>query len=584
MLGENKVQKIKKLSHNLANKIAAGEVVEAPVSVVKELIDNSIDAGATRIQIEIRGGGKKFIEVSDNGVGIPAEDIELAFERFSTSKITIEEELWNIKTLGFRGEFLSSVGSVAKVTLSSKTKNETTGTEVVIEGGKIESNKQIGRGEGTTVTVRELFFNTPARRKFLKSDRAEFAYIHEMVRKYVLSHQNIAFKLVNDEKEIFNLGSSDQFGRILRILGKNIARNLLPIKAANDSWKLTGYISKPIESQKTRRYQFFYVNKRNIKSKLLNMAIEEGYREKIQKGNFPIVILFLESIKSQKVDVNVHPKKLEVRFAKEEEVLSLVSNVIKSILIDRKETELVSKKNFFKPLLNAKKSSKNMSMISSDSQKRILDQNISYNSKKGSENTINQSFSFEQTLDRKILSESKIIGQLFNEYILAESDDLLLLIDTKSAAERIEYELINSSKKGKKQILLTTKEIIMSPVQREILTVNKYLIEKMGYNINIDDDRVYLEAVPVIYGQIASIEVLTKIIEMLKNKMTPVNELEKELAYSIAKKRSIGILTKKQMHEMVQLLCRSKIPFTAPNGRPTVICLSNKEFKRKFSK
>lgn len=313
--------------------------------------------------------------------------------------------------------------------------------------------------------------------------------------------------------------------------------------------------------------------------------------------------MFLESTKAQKVDVNVHPKKLEIRFAKEEEVLSLVSNIIKNTLIDRKGTyqESIANKGDIKNFFSGKKPSRTTisgSRLDSrkkvdvdvnvhqhiEKQKSIRSQETATNNSIANERTVNQSFFFEQSLDRKILQESKIIGQMFNEFILAENNDLLLIIDTKSAAERIEYELINSSKKGKKQILLTTKEIIMSPVQKEILSYNLKLIEKMGYKIKVDDDGVHLEAVPVIYGQIASIEVLTKIIEMLKDKMTPVMEFEKELAYSIAKKRSIGILTKKQMEEMVKLLSKAESPFTAPNGKPTVICLSKKEFKRKFNK
>lgn len=322
------------LDENTINKIAAGEVVDRPASIVKELIENSIDAGATHISVEIKNGGISFLKISDNGKGIAADDVELAFERHATSKIRRESDILNITSMGFRGEALASIASIAKVTLETKTHEEPTGTKIVIEGGKTLSIEEIAFNKGTTITVENVFFNVPARYKFLKKDYTEAGYIEDIVTRLAIIHPEISFKYVNNNKCVLQTtGNADMKTAIYNVFGKDIARELIPVEYTIDSLHLSGVIGTPKVSRSTRQHEFTYINSRYVKDKTMTSAIEKAFDQNLNIGKFPFAVLNL-SISPSEVDVNVHPAKLEVKFENESKVFEIIYHGVVNALLE----------------------------------------------------------------------------------------------------------------------------------------------------------------------------------------------------------------------------------------------------------
>lgn len=327
------MNKIRILPDNLANQIAAGEVVERPASVIKELLENSIDAGAKRIQIDIELGGRRLMRISDDGEGMNRDDAILAFERHATSKIQKLEDLSVIQTLGFRGEALASIASVAKIELVTKTEDSPTATRVIIEGGRIIDVKDAARSNGTTITVRDLFFNTPARRKFMRSESTENYHLINIVQHYALAHPEIAFTLTNNGRESLRVSQAkDLRERAFQILGRDILDSLLEVSGGREFIaKVSGYVSAPRERRTTRDSQYFFINGRFVRDKLLSRGLLEGYRNILPHGVYPVALLFLE-IPHEEIDVNVHPAKTEVRFRRTEAVRDVIAEAVKKTL------------------------------------------------------------------------------------------------------------------------------------------------------------------------------------------------------------------------------------------------------------
>lgn len=320
------------LDNNLINKIAAGEVVERPASVVKELMENSIDAGATAITVEIKNGGIDMVKIIDNGCGIPKTDIKTAFLRHATSKLSKIEDLDDIMTLGFRGEALSSIASVAQVEMVTKTDDDETGQRFVIHGGKVISSEEVGANTGTVFTMNNLFFNTPARRKFLKKPSTEAGYVSEIVNRIALGHPEIAIKYINNGNTILSTsGNGDLKTCLFYVYGKDIASKMLPLDYKQDGFRLSGLIAKPELSRGNRNYENFFINGRYIKSDTARDAIEDAYKGKLMVGKFPIIVLDL-TVPPSTVDVNVHPRKLEVRFSDEDLIYDIIFKAVDSVL------------------------------------------------------------------------------------------------------------------------------------------------------------------------------------------------------------------------------------------------------------
>lgn len=328
--------KINVLPTEIANMIAAGEVVERPSSVVKELVENCIDAGATSITVEIKKGGIPYIRITDNGCGIEADEIVTAFKRHATSKIKNASDLDAIGTLGFRGEALASIAAVARVEVFSKTKNSELGRCVTIEGGEVLENDEAGCPDGTTMIVRNLFFNTPARMKFLKNDSTETSYITEIINKLVLSHPEISFQYINNGKTILSSnGDGKLLSSIYTVFGKDYAKNMTEVSFEEAGFKVTGYVGNSLLARKDRRHQMFFVNTRNILSRIMSAAVSEAYKNTIMTGRFPVCVLKAE-VDPKFVDVNVHPSKIEVRFADEKKVYNMIYWAVKNALTDKK--------------------------------------------------------------------------------------------------------------------------------------------------------------------------------------------------------------------------------------------------------
>lgn len=327
------MNKIKILPDNLANQIAAGEVVERPASVVKELVENAIDAGSTRIQIDIELGGRRLMRISDDGEGMVRDDAVLAFERHATSKITSLEDLGMIATLGFRGEALASIASVAKVELITKTDAELEASRVVVEGGRLIDVKDAARDRGATITVRDLFFNTPARRKFMRSEATENYHLTGVVTHYALAHPEIAFTMTNNGREVLRVSpAKDLRERSFQIFGASLLESLLPVDGGRDFVaKISGYISAPRERRTTRDSQYFFVNKRFVRDKTIAAGLSEGFRSVLPHGVYPVAFLFLD-IPIEEIDVNVHPAKTEIRFRRGEAVKDVIAEAVRGAL------------------------------------------------------------------------------------------------------------------------------------------------------------------------------------------------------------------------------------------------------------
>ena len=327
------MNKVKILSDNLVNQIAAGEVVERPASVVKELVENSLDAGATRIQIDTELGGRRLMRVADEGEGMVRDDAILAFERHATSKIKTLEDLSKIETLGFRGEALASIASVSKVELITKTAETDAATRVYIEGGKLIDVKEIGRSQGTTITVRDLFYNTPARRKFMRSEATENFHLVSIVTHYALANPQIAFTLTNNGREVMRLSpAKDLKERAYQIFGAQMIESLLPVSGGREYVaKISGFVSAPRERRTTRDAQYFFINGRFVRDKIIAGGLLEGFRAVLPHGVYPVAFLFVE-IPLEEVDVNVHPAKTEVRFRRSEAVKEVIGEAIRSTL------------------------------------------------------------------------------------------------------------------------------------------------------------------------------------------------------------------------------------------------------------
>ncbi len=336
------LRKIAVLDQNTIDKIAAGEVVERPSSVVKELVENAIDAGATAITVEITDGGKKLIRITDNGSGMDAEQVPLAFLRHATSKIEKVEDLTHIASLGFRGEALSSIAAVSQVELITKTPSGISGTRYVIEGGKEQSLEEMGAPEGTTFLIRNLFYNTPARSKFLKSDMTEAGYINTLMEQLALSHPEISFKYIqNRQVKLSSSGNYSVKDVIYSVYGREIAKALLDVSYENDFMKIEGFVGKPEISRGNRTFENYYINGRYVKNKIITKAIEDGYKGLVMQHKFPFVSLRIE-MDGNDLDVNVHPAKREVRFARETEVYTAIYETVRKVLTHRELIPQVS--------------------------------------------------------------------------------------------------------------------------------------------------------------------------------------------------------------------------------------------------
>lgn len=574
------------LDDHLISKIAAGEVIERPASVVKEVVENSIDAGATQITVEVEDGGRKHIRITDNGCGMTRKDAELALMRHATSKIKDEDDLAGIHTLGFRGEALASIVSVSRFELRTKTKESPVGTQIVQYGAKERTVKDAGMPEGTAVTVGDLFFNTPARMKYMKSASTELGNIIDVITRYTLIYPEIYFKLVSNGNTLFTSPkTSDMQANIATIYGKDVAEDMLEIRYDKGQIKICGYISKPSLTRAGKRHQSVYVNRRYIKNKLIVRAVYDAYHTFLTVGRHPVFIVCIE-IDPRIIDVNVHPAKTEIRIEKENELYEGVYSAVKSAL---EKSELIPevKDDGVQRKIPAPYTRPNVPART----QHIPPRASSYTPKIAPRQAL-----IKETKEEIIFSklpQMQIIGQIGNAYIVAESGESMYLIDQHAACERVNYEKLRKDRGGKShevQALLNPKIIELSQKDAVILNEKKELLKATGFDIEpYSDNSFSVRAIPVILGKEYSesnvTDVINDIIEV--SKVTGIDKLKDSIIKMIACKASIKAgerLTDRQMVDILKELEMCDAPYTCPHGRPTIIEMTFKEIEKRFKR
>jgi len=571
-----KKNKIKILPEHVSNKIAAGEIVLRPASVVKELIENSIDAEATRITINIKAGGQKLIEVADNGMGMDSDDAALALERFSTSKIRNADDIFQINTLGFRGEALPSIASVSRLELITKARDKHLGFYIKTVGGRIEKSQVTGCADGTTVRVEDLFFNTLPRRKFLKSEATEMSHILNAVTFEALARPDIYFRLVHDRRELINIGPShDLLKRIISIFGEQVSNNLLPIQGGNDLFNIYGYISKPEETRANRNSQLIFINKRCAHNKSISHSIYEAYHTLVPRGRFPVVFIFIDT-PSAAIDVNIHPTKDEVKFFKE----NLVHTLIKEAVNQALRSSDLSHELFS---LGHKKSTE------TEQEHEIKEAVDKYIYKQKKQERVPE-FDFAKANKSNI--PSKYI-QVFETYIITQLNEHIVIIDQHAAHERIIYEKLFrdlSLSKVESQRLLIDETIDLN--YRQTVIFEKYLahFKSLGFQVEPFGKNTFtICSIPAILknANIAQVisDVLDEIIESEKAKS--IVDLTEELIKLIACHTAIRAgakLQKEEVESLLHQLFNTQHPYTCPHGRPTTIKLTKYELEKKFKR
>lgn len=571
------------------NKIAAGEVIERPANVVKELLENSIDAGATNVVIEIKKGGKTLIKITDNGKGIEKEDIPLALERHATSKIRKVEDLENTYTMGFRGEALASIASISRFTIISKTQEAELGVQVICEAGDIISADEVGAKTGTTMIVENLFFNVPVRYKFLKQDSTEFRYIKELVQKMALANPNVAIKLINDGKNVFGTNGNGKLKDLVYLFyGKDVVENSVDVDYEENDIKITGIIGTTLIARDTRKDQITFLNKRNIKSSLLTGSGDQAFKSGgTGIGKFGFYILNLE-MPASFYDINVHPTKRDVRFRDEEKVYRTFYNAIKIAMLNKEflgNNELEDNK---KAYVN-----KEFNFLTSNFSSSSLKPN--YRNPKVSEissNPILENKAEDEFIKRDEARnvEYKFIGILFKTYIAVEVGGDIYLIDQHAAHERLLYEQIKDNFKNKlqnnSQMTLISEVVNLSHKEAEFVKNNIELFKNAGFDIEEFGENSYkINGVPDIEykEKISSKAVFMDTLdEMLTGERSNFKDVEERFIATVACKAAVKAnmdLTKDEVDYLIKNLLILKNPYTCPHGRPTTIKFDREELK-----
>lgn len=610
------------LNQETIDKIAAGEVVERPCSVVKELVENAIDAGSTAITVEIKEGGISFIRITDNGCGIERDQVAVAFYRHSTSKIRSAEDLLTVKSLGFRGEALSSISAVARVELITKTYDELTGTRYVIEGSKELSNEEIGAPDGTTFIVKDLFYNVPARRKFLKTAQTEGSYISDMVEKLALSHPDISFKFINNNQtKLHTSGNGNRKDIIYHIFGREISSSLLEVKHECEYFKVEGFIGKPVITRGNRNYENYFINGRYVKSNILSRAIEEAYKSFLMQHQYPFTVLYFTFF--SELDVNVHPTKMELRFDNNNEIYVELCDTIYAILSHKEmipevpvDSTPAPKKivHEYKEPIPEPFEKRRINEVRAAESRSVYGQSVTatvknYSATEPAAKAPETSTAYEpaqvvtgtqQTLgdyDKVFLTESSkkqfsIIGQLFKTYWLIEFEDKLYIIDQHAAHEKVLYEktmarLANKDFTSQR----ISPPIVMTLDARECEMLEKYRpqIEQFGYEVEHFGGKEYM--ISAIPDNLFNIDMKDLFIEMLDDfsnatgRQSPDIITEKVASMSCkAAVKGNDKLTLPEINELIDELLSLDNPYNCPHGRPTIISMSKYEIEKKFKR
>ncbi len=566
---------IRVLNEGLINKIAAGEVIERPANVVKELLENSYDSAAESIKIEIIDSGFKKIKISDNGIGMSKDDLLLCVKRYATSKIQQENDLFNIHSFGFRGEALFSISQVSTMILITKRECDAIGTRIEVEAGKIKKIEPVACSKGTTIEVNDLFFNTPVRKEYLRNKDIEFSHILHIVNKYALIKKSVSLVLVHNNKEIINSPKTDSLlDNIISLYGANFSKDLIEVKFLEGDFYLFGYISKPNLTRSDKSEQSIYVNSRFIKDKIITESVYDAYKTLLFINRHPIFILNLE-INPSLIDVNIHPAKEIIKFKDEDKIKSFVFRAIKKAIYS---SELITEANIenkehIKPSKVYDFNLDKQTNLFSESKTRIQDKEIN------------------DYLDNKILRDYKILGQVNKTFIILEDNSGLIILDQHAAEERVNYEKYMSEfVKGaiKKQKLLDSKVLELNKEQKNTALNNRGFLNSIGFEFEeFGENSLKVSSVPEIFGRLKSILFLDILNELVNNKGKIIDKEIEERIIKFSCRASVKAgqeLTNDEIRKLINNLNNCENPYSCPHGRPISIRLSIGELERKFKR
>ena len=571
---------IKILADEVASQIAAGEVVERPASVVKELLENAIDAGASRITVRVEAAGRQLIEVADNGTGISMDDLPLAVARHATSKLSTAEDLFRIRTLGFRGEALASIGSVSRLTILSKNPDKNTGAKIVVEGGKMVRNEPVGGAVGTVVQVEDLFYNTPARLKFLKRDLTEKQQIDGLVTRYALAYPDKALQLREDGQTVLHTAGNGNRREILaQLYGVDLARQLLEVVFEEEDLHITGFISPISVNRSNRKDITFFVNGRWIQDTALNTALIKAYQSYLMVGRYPLAVLFIE-LKLEEVDVNVHPAKAEVRFRQPDLIFTSVQRAVRRALLAYSPVPQLSTTGW-----------KAEGQLSD----RQLDWgNFSHAWAPPQTGDEIQSGQTQPSVSTPPISGGipllRLIGQIGATYLVAEGPDGLYLIDQHAAHERVLYEkMIHARGTIPSQALLEPIVMNFPPQAGGLIKENLDVINKIGFTLEEFGANTYrLSAIPTLFSRQDPRSAIRSVVEDFEEDETPLQGvIENKLTARICKRMAVKggtVMSNEEQDALLRDLEGCESPRTCPHGRPTMIHLSVDLLERQFGR
>lgn len=624
------MRKIKILDEKTIQKIAAGEIIDRPSSVVKELVENSLDANSSNITVEIKQGGKSYIRITDDGDGILEDDLEIAFKRHSTSKLSNADDLYRIMSFGFRGEALSSISTVSKVEVLTKTDKDEFGIQAFVEEGNLIDKKPVGCPKGTTMIIRDLFYNLPVRRKFLKSDISEANHVNDIIYKLALGNPGIAIKYIRDNKIIFQTGdNNDIFTNIYTLLGKDFSDNLLTIEYEDGDFRIYGYISNNTFYRNNRRHQYIYVNNRYIDNNHISNLIESKYRTIIPINKFPVFILFID-IDPSFIDVNIHPTKQQIKFVNQNKLDERLDYIIDSQLrknlsipkafFGAKEVnnnkkqipllyeEIIPKKdeNYEPNIINLNEDELHdridEKIRNLNNKDKIAESPLNYGTEYININNIDekQIVDYESQDDKKninelkdVLKRSRPIGILFSTYILLEDIllDNLLIIDQHAAHERIMFEKYKSEYEREEvaiQHLLTPEVLELTNTEIEIVKDNIELFNRLGFIVEeFGTNSVIIRGVPMLFGKPQTKRLFLELIDSINHDIKSSYEVRLDKIMKIACTEAIksGDKIKDiEINSLIRQLGNTANPYTCPHGRPTIIQISRKNLEKEFKR
>lgn len=580
---------IRVLPEKVASQIAAGEVVERPASVVKELVENSIDAGASEVEVEARAGGKRFIRVTDDGCGVPPQEAELAFHRHSTSKLATAADLTHITTLGFRGEALASIAAVSRLTFVTRAADEPVGTLLRLEGGRVVKRQESGRSAGTAVTVENLFFNVPARRKFLRTDRTERRHIDGWLTRYAMAYPGLRFRLSHDGRAVFQSPGSDRLRDVLvAVYGLEVGAALLEIEQPESEIQVSGFVGPPALHRANRSYITLFVNGRWVQDARLTYAAVQAYHTLLPSGRYPLAVVMVR-LPPEEVDVNVHPAKAEVRFRDGDAVFRAVQKAVRTTLMERAPVPIAARRLTTWPVSPP-----------SPRKEERLERLAGLRPQPGAEQ-----LRFEERPPHaavpgaSVLAPSegrlpplRVVGQLGATYVVAEGPQGMYLIDQHAAHERVLFERLLAQRERAavaSQALLKPQPVQMTPEAMGVLEENLDALSDMGFGVEpFGGTTLLVRALPALVADENPHEVLEDVAAaLLAGDVVLGGRAEEGVARQVCKRAAIKagqVMTREEMQELIRTLEQCASPRTCPHGRPTMIHLSVEQLAREFGR